>query len=74
MSQSILLKGEYNKKISHAAHQAAIHKAVSKLVRVPRALTGGDKPIGKNSHLDYAIESLRNCSEMTKNALKKRVT
>jgi hypothetical protein len=75
MSQSILLKGEYNKKISHAAHLAAIHKAVSELVTVRRGLRGCDKRIGKNSHLDYAMDSLRNCGvEITKNALKKRVT
>jgi len=74
MSQSVLLQGEYNKKITHATCNAAIHEAVTELVAFRRGLTGGSKRIGKNSHLNYAIESLRGCGvEVTKDALKKTV-
>ena len=67
MSLTILLKGKYSKIIFSAAHNSAIHQAVSKLVAVHTGLTGGDKQIDKNSHLDCAIESLRNCGvQMTK--------
>jgi len=75
MSQSVILQGEYNKKITHATRSAAIHQAVSELVAVHTGLTGGNKKIGKNSHLNYAIESLRQCGvDITKDALKNRVS